>query len=110
MSDNPFRVPEGYFDNLTNQVMARIDESQRPVEMKQTAKRAKQYRIGRIAIAAAACLFGAFFCTSVLLHQPAQTQQVAATQIAVDNDTRFEQMADYLMVDTQDLYAYVAEN
>ncbi len=39
---NPFRVPEGYFDTLASQVMSKIDaEGNKPKEVPLVAKKAK---------------------------------------------------------------------
>ena len=39
--ENPFRVPEGYFDTLASQVMSRIDaEGNKPQDVPMTEKKA----------------------------------------------------------------------
>ncbi len=34
-TDNPFTVPDGYFDNLTEEIMSKLPEKESPLEIKE---------------------------------------------------------------------------
>lgn len=102
---NPFTVPEGYFEQLTAQVMDRLPE-------KKTAKVAVMKRL-RPWLYAAACICVAVFIAAVAFNNrqeatPGQ-QQVAATigQEPYDyySDSYIDEEADYAMIDNQEIYS-----
>ena len=94
---NPFRVPEGYFDTLTQQVMARLPEQ--PV-----APVARQ-RWLRPWLYAAACACVAIFSVTLYFAKP-DGQQVATTVTPAVNESSYvDQAFDYAMIDNQDIYA-----
>ena len=105
---NPFRVPDGYFDQLTEQVMASLPEKA-PVQERPRAKRV----VLRPWYFAAAAV--AVFLVSVSVWQffPAsapepQAQMPVAYQEPSEAD--FEEAADYLMLDNYDIYACLTDN
>lgn len=95
---NPFRVPEGYFDNFASELMKKLPEE------KPAAKRISL----RPWMYAAACAFVAILTTAVFFSAPDSTesqQPVAVTSsVAAANDS-FDEAADYAMLDNQDIYA-----
>ena len=105
-NENPFRVPEGYFDRLTADVMARLPErqSENPVENKP----ALRVQLRRSWLAAASVAVVALVGTLVYFNRlnPADTadKQVAAMSAPV-SDSYIDEAADYLMMDHQDIYA-----
>lgn len=108
--ENPFRVPEGYFDTLSSQIMAKVEaEGVAPRDIKAgKEKRAKVLWLRPVLYAAASvCVL----FISVLAYQSHSDDGVAApTQTVVANnqmlmDDYFDEAADYVMLDNQDIYA-----
>ncbi|MBQ9357275.1 MAG: hypothetical protein IJT98_08325 [Prevotella sp.] len=105
-SKNPFTVPEGYFEQLTSQVMQSLP-GQKQVR-KATIKSLRPW------LYAAACVCVAAFTTAMLLGggngQGTAQQQTAATEQTQDytiyySDNYIEAEADYAMVDNQEIYS-----
>lgn len=108
---NPFTVPEGYFDKLTEQVMAKI-----PAEAEQV-KPARTVRLRPWFYAAAACVCVAVFTAALLFSGRSENnvglQQMASMEQENTNyysDTYIDEEADYAMVDNQEIYAYLLAN
>ncbi len=109
---NPFRVPEGYFDNLTAQVMSNLPE--------QPKRRAKSVfmRPAFYAVAASVCallIAGAawMWSPSAEVSSPTAVQAKAVAAQPQQQDASGEYMeeaADYMMLDNHEIYAYLAEN
>ena len=109
---NPFRVPEGYFDNLTAQVMSNLPE--------QPKRRAKSVfmRPAFYAVAASVCallIAGAAWTwsQSAEVSSPTAVQAKAVVAQPQQQDASGEYMeeaADYMMLDNHEIYAYLAEN
>lgn len=103
----PFKVPENYFENFTADFMSRLPEREASVVKMNLWKRY------RTMVAAAACFIGLATLSGAYLfqHQPEQGAQVMAAQPASANTPRtsFDQAADYMMIDTDDMYSYLAE-
>lgn len=117
---NPFKTPEGYFDTLSDRIMARIDEEEakttekksetaqiaKVVSMKQKNASVFKYAI-RWAIAAAACLALVFVGVDYFGEENktiAQNQTVAEEY----DDEYAEDMISYSMMDESDVYCYLA--
>lgn len=103
---NPFVVPEGYFEQLTDQVMQSLPE-RRP--------RAKTIWL-RPVFYAAASVCALFVCATVWLSWPDSSQQeqksVAEAVQTVQqqpDDAFFDEAADYIMLDNQDIYACLSD-
>lgn len=94
---NPFRVPEGYFDNFAADLMQKLPEKEMPV------KKGLIVRL-RPLMYAAACLMVAIFTVAVFFsHDDAATPEVASISQPVDSYV--DEAADYLMADNMDIYA-----
>ena len=93
--DNHFSVPEGYFDTIAQRVMDRIPANEVRMipaveKKKSTPRRLLWARIG-------------------VAHDHVQPSPVAAVSTAsYTSDENLDAMADYIMVDDQDLYAYLS--
>lgn len=102
--ENPFRVPEGYFDSLTARVMSSLPESESKVV---PIRRSLTSRL-RPLLYMAASLFIAIagFTIYKLAPEPdgRQGQAVVAQESASQRDY-FEEAADYAMVDNIEIYA-----
>ncbi|MBQ9232060.1 MAG: hypothetical protein IJ190_12930 [Prevotella sp.] len=100
---NPFRVPEGYFDSFADQVMAQLPEREGKPVAKRVALRPWMY--------AAATLVVAIFSVAVYFTHVAgeeeSPQQAYATNVS---ETYMDEAADYAMIDNTEIYACLAEN
>lgn len=100
-------VPDGYFDSLHSRIMANIDK-----EEASTTKQKPQNPftgILRSYVATAACvgIIAAGVFTLALEYgeteEPRQSHDVAVSQLTD------EQVADYMMIDNDDIYAMISE-
>lgn len=107
--ENHFRVPEGYFDQLTADVMARLPEREAVAEQKPAAKRV----FLRPLLAAASVAVVALIAVGVYFNRSASVadadEQMAAVSTVV-SDTYIDEAADYMMVDHKDIYAYLSND
>ena len=94
---NPFRVPEGYFDSLTAEVMEKLPEEPR----KGILVRLRPWMY------AAACLVAVLFTATLYLMYPEAPGQMATAETTT-TDTYVEDVADYVMADNNDIYACLA--
>ena len=118
--ENPFRVPEGYFDNFASQLMEKlpgkpamdgVGAERVTTEVRHTAL----IKHLRPLLYAAACLLIAVMSVTVYLTRSDmeadnQTMAVVAqTQDAsTSSDAYFDEAADYAMLDNYDIYACLA--
>lgn len=111
--ENPFRVPEGYFDSLVSNVMEQLppavdapeatDKKKDPVPV---AAKTAAIRSLRPLLYAAACLLIAVLSVWTFMDSDAPAEQELAPVTAkTGNDTYEDDMADYVMVDNNDIYA-----
>ena len=114
---NPFSVPDGYFEELAAKVMAQLPE-EGSTEMAQPARSGRRavvhHMLRRYAVAAS--IVGVIVGAAVWFMQPRQNvaaQHFSATSVkapvATVTEDNFEQMADYAMIDNQDIYSYLAD-
>lgn len=129
--ENHFKIPEGYFDNFAEQMMAKIpvqeiDSLEEPgkelLENKAKLVHLSLWRrlpLRKIAavLAVTAMLGGGVLYQlqqsekkhHALAHK--ETPAIESSHVTDGDDVAFEQMADYTMMDSQDFYAQlVAEN
>ena len=113
--ENPFRVPEGYFDTLSSQIMAKVEaEGVAPRDIKAgKEKRAKVVWLRPVLYAAASVC--ALFISVVAYQSRSDKGTAAPTQTVVANnqmlmDDYFDEAADYVMLDNQDIYAYLSSD
>lgn len=114
--ENHFTVPEGYFDDFTSQLMQKLPEDPmqgaRIVTMK--ASPLQRYHAAMIA---AASVCAVIFSVGIYFHsvdrQPQKAPVAQAQQAGHDaaySNTNVEAMAEYTMLDTEDMYSYIADN
>ena len=120
--ENPFKVPEGYFDNFASKFMEQLPEEEpKAVEVEMpVAKRTWIRPMRRFAIAAsfAAVLFGAatyYASTGVNRDQDSQTEMASAAlknteTKSVQSDYMMDEMVDFAMIDNAEIYSYLIEN
>lgn len=113
---NPFKVPDGYFDHLTEKIMENLPEQEvRVIDIRsrQTLWQKMPLRKIAAAVAVAALLGGGTFWA---LQHEGDSKMVAHVkkheQKAVSSDdAAFNEMADYAMIDNETIYAsLIAEN
>lgn len=129
--ENHFKVPEGYFDNFAEQMMAKIPmqefDSPEVTDKNHQENKAKFVHLSlwrrlplrKIAavLAVTAMLGGGVLYQlqqaekkhHAMAHN--ETPATGSSHVTDGDDAAFEQMADYTMMDSQDFYAQlVAEN
>lgn len=121
--DSHFKVPEGYFDQLAEQVMAKLPKQEPRIISIAESSWWHRLPLRKIAASVAvACLLGGG--TLVVLHQQsAHTHMVASSAALVhaagsttlkqasSEDATFNEMANYTMMDNETIYAsLVTEN
>lgn len=109
--DIPFTVPDGYFDTIAQRVMERIpaNEVRMIPEVEQKKATTRRLLWARYGVAAAA--IAAVFTMSMhfMSNNEKQTASVATvTKTSYSSDDNVDALADYIMVDDQDLYAYLS--
>ena len=98
--NNPFTVPDGYFDQLASDVMAQIPK-------RRTVSRVVALRPW---LYAAACMVAVVVMTLTFhFRQDNVSEMTASAAESVDN-TYIDEAADYMMLDNHDIYAYLSEN
>jgi len=110
---NSFRVPEGYFDQLTERVMAQLPEREQQAEKISLSDRRPKSRLATLRpwLYAAACtvavvVMGLTFHS----HDAAEEQPLASTSITNTESQYIDDAADYAMLDNAEIYACLVEN
>jgi hypothetical protein len=107
----PFQVPEGYFDNLVGEIMAKLPEQKELDGAGQTDSRKvvpltpSLYARLRPVLYVAACLLVAVLSFAVYYADSDKKEgQQVATQYSY-KDASIDEVADYMMADNSDIYA-----
>lgn len=103
----PFRVPEGYFDDFRTRIMERLPEAVSPCETmeQEAATHVVRRRPLRLWWAAAACLAALVVCTSLYFRGEEHRRVYDVPTAESANDQFVDALADYCMVDNADIYA-----
>lgn len=100
---NPFTVPEGYFDHLADRVMQQLPAERKPAVVRSIMP--WLYAVACVAILIMSVLF-----VSHQSNLPSQQTAVnATTQMETLSDNYIDDMADYAMMDNEDIYLYLAD-
>lgn len=108
--ENPFKVPDGYFDHLTERIMENLPEQEiRVIDIRsrQTLWQKLPLRKIAAAVAVVALLGGGSFwawqheANSKVVAHVKQHEQKAVTS----EEAAFNEMADYAMIDNETIYA-----
>lgn len=108
--EQPFQVPEGYFESFADQFMAQLPEREARVVALPVRSRWQSTRRWIAAACITALVVGAG--TWGFLRTPdAQPASQPAAQMAASSSysSEFDQAADYVMLDNEDFYAYVSD-
>lgn len=95
---NPFTVPDGYFEHLTERVMQQLPAGEAP--------KAKVLSIRRL-FYAAACVASLFVVGALAFHSLSDEQQPMFSENRVEtvsNDEYLDEAADYAMMDNHEIY------
>lgn len=102
---NPFNVPEGYFENFTNELMDKLPEKEIGPELKITTwQKIKPW------IYMTAMFCGLMFSFKVLTNKP-EKDNTAPLESNIDgfSDAELEVIIDNTMIDDYTLYTYITE-
>ncbi|GAB6976339.1 hypothetical protein [Prevotella falsenii] len=120
----PFKSPDGYFDNLEMRIMSQITAKEtETTEDKQISKKRNIAFAGRLRpLLIAASFIGLIVIGAATIHffqgneHIQQNNNIAATPTATtakeeSADTEYlDEAAEYMMLDKDDVYAYLADN
>lgn len=106
----PFRVPDGYFDSLQSRIMEALPEGGAVVVPLHKQRRASVW--GRwVAVAACTCAVVGGAIAYLGKSAPDGGKLATAQQAATaSTDSYIEQVADYTMMDNDDIYTYLSSN
>lgn len=111
--ETPFKVPDGFFDDFTKDLMAKLPERQEDASKKKRS--AAIIRRMSVIITSAAVFIGVcILAVSYLLQKPEQpvvAKQAKDNHVENINNTynSIDEAAEYTMLDNEDIYAYVSE-
>lgn len=106
--DNPFTVPEGYFQNFTDEVMSKLPEKK---EVPSVTKVRTWDRI-RPWVYMTAMFIGAFLITKIASFNHQQNNSVAQTETGTEQQMSDEEISTIIsntMMDDYELYQYLTD-
>lgn len=101
----PFKVPEGYFEELDKTIMSKVGQHKQRPQAWWKGRR-------QLAIAAsitALLMMGAGYGLVRYTH-PYHSQQAYEVSHASMQEDNLDSAADYMMLDKEDMYAYISEH
>lgn len=107
----PFKVPDGYFEDFQRQMMQQLPATKPAAKVVEMSH--PHFSLGRRIAMAAAGVCVVVFGTALYHRLSLSEQHTSATVAQVEDkvyDTTIDQMADYTMMDNDDIYAYVSDN
>ena len=109
----PFTVPDHYFSDLSSQIMANIPVEEPVKTSDNTVKTKKSHfvlirRVRPLAIAAAMIGFADYTSNQKSAADTPEKGVGESLSKATSSDS-FDEAADYIMMDEDDMYAYVAD-
>lgn len=113
-NDNPFTVPEGYFESLSDSIMSMLPEQQTHVVDMGNNFWKRKIAVA-LAVAASVAVIISVSLTVGYQHDAAKladgsSNAISEQQSAYSDYTVVDEMANYAMLDNVDMYAYVATN
>lgn len=106
LEQNPFRVPEGYFDSLNKRIMDNVaKQSEKPAKVTKVHMHVLRWA------AACACVLIVGASALIFTFKDTDTPKVPETaqQTITTSEDAFNQAADYTMLDNHDMYQMLAE-
>ena len=102
---NPFRVPDGFFETVASKIISELSERQEPAKVRSLVFR----RYAVAASIAAIIVGGAVWFVQPRPNVAVQTAAHTAVAATSSSDAYIDQVADYAMLDNQDFYSYLAD-
>lgn len=106
-----FRVPEGYFDDFTSRLMANLPEQEAKIVEMCPQRRAKLRVISIAAASVCAVMLSLGTYLGVNRHD---SRQIPSASVSIADAQResatVDAMANYTMLDNEDMYNYLADN
>lgn len=106
-----FRVPEGYFDDFTSRLMANLPEQEAKIVEMRPQRRAKLRVISIAAASVCAVMLSLGTYLGVNRHD---SRQIPSASVSIADAQResatVDAMANYTMLDNEDMYNYLADN
>lgn len=113
---NPFTVPEGYFEQLTTNIMAQLPDSPQGTTKVVHKSTVRQWRIRLMSYAAAACICGLmlFGVSSLMNHHNLNSSATASSHLQTEQYTDSEEeyindALDYARVSNQEIALYLTD-
>ncbi len=101
---NPFRVPEGYFEHLSQQIMDRLPAQEIVLPARKVTM---WHRLRPYSVAAAVC--AVVFGVGILGMQKFGTSSSQSVDMFSNNEEyTIDQVVDYAMVDNVTMYSYIS--
>ncbi len=112
---NLFSVPDGYFDSLSSEVMARLPERHTsgniPADSADSNRHNTYMRLLRpilyVAASAVICVFGVYTYLTFDTEGKDNVAHIENSIISNSTDAYTDAVADYAMMDNADIYAYL---
>lgn len=109
--ENPFKVPENYFETLADNIIGQLPEESSARVVKMSVW--KKYRVHLLA---AACVLSVLFSAGIYVSVKENTKEaqvfdktrVEVAETTIEAEDAFDEMADYVMIDKEDMYAYIS--
>ena len=109
--ENPFKVPENYFETLADNIISQLPEESSAQVVKMSVW--KKYRVHLLA---AACVLSVLFSAGIYISMKENTKdtqvfdqtKMELAETTIETEDAFDEMADYAMIDKEDMYAYIA--
>lgn len=106
-----FRVPEGYFDNFTSRLMANLPEQEAKIVEMRPQRRTKLRIISIAAASVCAVMLSLGTYLGVNRHDSHQTPAASVSFADAQRESvAVDAMANYTMLDNEDMYNYLADN
>ena len=106
-TENPFRVPDGYFENLTSEVMNRLPEKEKLIAVQTEPTMWQKVRPW--------LYMTAMFIGAALIIRVASSEHTPSVERMAADDTETEMeyinmAVEYSMLDDYSLYVYLADS
>lgn len=110
-TENPFRVPEDYFEDFAARLMSQLPEQPASSGAQVVPMPSRRWWQNPRRIAVAACLAVVLAGTGIgiAFHSNGSAPMPTAKVQSQNSDSSLEEMADYAMMDAGDFYAYVSD-
>ena len=100
---NPFRVPDGYFDNFTQELMEKLPEQNAVLTIRRKPV-VRAWMYAAASLVAAVFTLSAYFLFSQQEATPPAQLSASSTAVGI-SDAYVDEAVDYAMVDNHDIYA-----